>query len=147
LEGIVNDTSAKLTGLAHISLAVSDAEAVAKQYGDLLGATIRRREVLEDRGLQVVFLEIAGVPIELVQPLASEDEENTVAKFIKKRGQGIHHVAFFVDDAQAALDNARRKGAELIDQAPRPGADGCRVAFLHPRSTAGALVEFVEAAK
>jgi methylmalonyl-CoA/ethylmalonyl-CoA epimerase len=143
----VTDASGKPTALAHVSLAVDDSETVAKQYAEILGATIRSRETLEDRGLKVVFLEVAGVPIELVSPLDPEDGTNTVAKYLKKRGQGIHHIAFFVDDAQAALDHAKSQGADLVDQTPRPGADGCRVAFLHPRSTAGALVEFVEKEK
>lgn len=143
----MTEAAGKPTGLAHISLAVGDSEAVAREYAGLLGATIRSRETLEERGLNVVFLEVAGVPIELVSPLDPDDAGNTVARYLKRRGQGIHHIAFFVDDAQTALDHAKSQGADLVDQTPRPGADGCRVAFLHPRSTAGALVEFVEKKK
>ena len=129
--------------LAHVSIAVPDAEATAAQYASLFGAVVRSRETLSDRGLLVVFLEIAGVPLELVQPLDPEDPQNTVAKFLKTRGPGLHHLAWFVDDAQAALDHAREAGAKLVDEAPRPGADGCAVAFLHPGSTAGVLQEYV----
>jgi methylmalonyl-CoA/ethylmalonyl-CoA epimerase len=130
--------------LAHVSIATPDAEATAAEYERLLGARVRSRETLADRGLLVVFLECAGVPIELVQPLDSNDGQNTVAKFLRTRGPGLHHLAFFVDDAQASLDHARASNARLVDERPRAGADGCSVAFLHPSSTSGVLVEFVE---
>jgi methylmalonyl-CoA/ethylmalonyl-CoA epimerase len=130
--------------LAHLSIATADAEATAAEYERLLGARVRSRETLPERGLVVVFLDCAGVPIELVQPIDPEDPTNTVAKFLKSRGPGLHHLAFFVDDAQAGLDHARTHGARLVDERPRPGADGCSVAFLHPSSTSGVLVEFVE---
>lgn len=130
--------------LAHVSIAVPDAEATAAQYAALFGARIRSRERLADRGLLVVFLDCAGVPIELIQPLDADDTTNTVAKFLKTRGPGLHHLAWFVDDATAALAHARASGARLVDTAPRAGADGCVVAFLHPESTAGVLSEFVE---
>ena len=140
----MSQPSALPSRLAHISLAVNDAEEVAALYETLLGATVRTRETLEDRGLRVIFINVAGVPIELVQPINPEDESNPVAKYLKKQGEGIHHLAFQVADARAALSHARASGAELVDAEPRPGADGCQVAFLHPRSTAGALIEFVE---
>src|SRR5687767_8211132 len=135
--------AARARTLAHVSLAVEDAEATAQSYARLFGATVRSRETLEDRGLLVVFLDLAGVPLELVQPLDPDDAANTVAKFLKTRGQGLHHLAWFVDDVQQALDHARKEGARLVDETPRPGADGCQVAFLHPSSTAGVLHEFV----
>lgn len=135
--------AARARTLAHVSLAVEDAEATAKSYGRLFGATVRSRETLQDRGLLVVFLDLAGVPLELVQPLDPDDATNTVAKFLKTRGPGLHHLAWFVDDVQAALDHARQEGARLVDETPRPGADGCQVAFLHPSATAGVLHEFV----
>ena len=137
---------ARARALAHISIATPDAEATAREYATLLGATVRSRETLADRGLYVVFLDCAGVPIELIQPIDPESEANTVAKFLKTRGPGLHHVAFFVDDAAAALGHARAAGARLVDEAPRAGADGCLVAFLHPTATSGVLVEYVEAA-
>ena len=130
--------------LAHVSIATPDAEATAAEYVRLLGAQVRSRETLADRGLVVVFLDCAGVPIELIQPVDPTDATNTVAKFLKARGPGLHHVAFFVDDAQAGLDHARAQGAKLVDERPRPGADGCSVAFLHPSATSGVLVEFVQ---
>lgn len=129
--------------LAHVSLAVADAEGTAAQYAALFGATVRSRERIEDRGLIVVFLDLAGVPLELVQPIDPHDLDNTVAKFLKTRGPGLHHLAWFVDDIEGALARARAAGARLVDEQPRPGADGCRVAFLHPGSTSGVLSEYV----
>ena len=140
----MSQQSALPSRLAHVSLAVNNAEETAALYEKLLGASIRNRETLPDRGLQVIFLDVAGVPIELVQPIDAADESNPVAKYLKKQGEGIHHMAFEVADAAAALNHARESGAELVDAKPRPGADGCQVAFLHPRSTAGALIEYVE---
>jgi methylmalonyl-CoA/ethylmalonyl-CoA epimerase len=134
---------ARARALAHVSLAVADAEATAAGYVRLFGATVRSRERLEDRGLLVVFLDLAGVPLELVQPLDPDDDTNTVAKFLKTRGPGLHHLAWFVDDVPAALEHARAAGARLVDEVPRPGADGCQVAFLHPSAAAGVLHEFV----
>ena len=133
-------------GLAHIALAVSDAEATVRQYEALFGARVTLRETLADRGIRVVFLDVGGVPLELLEPVNPADESNTVAKFLRKRGPGLHHVAFRVADAADSLRSAKAAGAELIDSTPRPGAEGCLVGFLHPRSTAGALVEFVEPA-
>jgi methylmalonyl-CoA epimerase len=143
----MTDSSSKVRALAHLSIATLDAEATAREYEALLGATVRSRETLEDRGLYVVFLDCAGVPIELIQPLDPASTTNTVAKFLKARGPGLHHVAFFVDDAAAALGQARAAGARLVDESPRAGADGCLVAFLHPSAASGVLVEYVEAAR
>ena len=130
--------------LAHVSLAVPDAEAAARRFGELLGATVRSRETLPERGLYVVFLQVAGVPLELVQPLDPADPANPVAKFLEARGPGLHHLAFFVDDAASALAHARSRGARLVDESPRPGAGGSSVAFLHPSAASGVLVELVE---
>ena len=135
---------AKPTGLAHLSLAVTDAEATAARYAELFGATVRSRESLADRAIHVIFLDVAGVPIELVQPFDAHDDSNPVSRFLKRRGPGLHHVAFAVPDCAAALADAKGQGAELVDETPRPGAHGTRVGFLQPRSTGGALIEFVE---
>ena len=138
------DSNRIARALAHVSIATPDAESTAREYTTLLGATVRSRETLEDRGLIVVFLDCAGVPIELIQPIDPESPTNTVAKFLRTHGPGLHHLAWFVDSAEAALDHARAAGARLVDEAPRAGADGCLVAFLHPTATSGVLVEYVE---
>ncbi len=129
-----------------MAIAVLDAEAVARQYERLFDARVRNRETLADRGLRVVLLEVGGVPIELLEPISPDDENNPVARFLRRRGPGLHHLAFHVSDAVAALKAAAQAGAELIDAQPRRGAEGCLVGFLHPRSTAGTLIEFVEPA-
>lgn len=135
---------AKPTGLAHISLAVTDAEATATRFAELFGATVRSRESLADRALHVIFLDLGGVPIELVQPFDVHDESNPVSRFLKRRGPGLHHIALAVPDCADALAHAKGAGAELVDETPRSGAHGTRVGFLQPRSTGGALIEFVE---
>jgi methylmalonyl-CoA epimerase len=132
------------TGLAHVAIAVENAERTAAEYARLFGARIEHRETLTDRGLFVIFLDVAGVHIELVQPLDPADDGNTVARFLRKRGPGLHHLAFGVTSVNAALAYAVESGAEPIDRAGRPGARGTQVAFLHPRATSGALVELVE---
>jgi methylmalonyl-CoA/ethylmalonyl-CoA epimerase len=137
-------STARARALAHVSIATPDAEATAREYAALLGAVVRSRETLSDRGLCVIFLDVAGIPFELIQPLDPSSTTNTVARFLKARGPGLHHVAFQVDDAAAALAHARGAGAKLVDAEPRPGADGCLVAFLHPEAASGVLIEFVE---
>jgi methylmalonyl-CoA epimerase len=136
--------AARARALAHISIATPDAEATAREYAALLGATVRSRETLVDRGLRVIFLDVAGIPFELVEPIDPASPTNTVARFLKARGPGLHHVAFRVDDAAAALSHASGTGARLVDAAPRPGAGGCLVAFLHPQAASGVLIEYVE---
>ena len=132
------------TGLAHVSLAVMDAEATAERFAELFGATVRSRESLADRAIHVIFLDLAGLPIELVQPFDAHDESNPVSRFLKRRGPGIHHLALAVPNVASAMRHARDAGAELVEETPRPGARGTRVGFLQPRSTGGALIEFVE---
>lgn len=134
----------KANALAHVSIATPDAEATAREYAALLGATVRSRETLDDRGLHVVFLDCAGIPIELIQPIDPDSATNTVAKFLKTRGPGLHHLAWFVDSAAGALEGAKMAGARLVDETPRTGADHCLVAFLHPNSASGVLLEYVE---
>ena len=95
------------TGIAHLSLAVPDAEATAARYVELFGATVRSRESLADRAIHVIFLDLAGLPIELVQPFDAHDDSNPVSRFLKRRGPGIHHLALTVPDAAAALAHAR----------------------------------------
>jgi methylmalonyl-CoA epimerase len=131
-------------GLAHVAIAVPDAERTAAEYARLFGARIEHRETLTERALAVIFLDLGGVHVELLQPLDPADARNPVARFLERRGPGLHHVAFGVASVDAALAHALAEGAEAVDAAPRAGARGTRVAFLHPRSTSGALVEFVE---
>jgi len=127
------------TRIAHIGIAVGSIEQFLPFYRDVLG--IPEAPLDDADGAR-----IAGVAAgeSLVELLEARDEGSPIAKFVARRGPGIHHVCFAVDDIDAALDRCRAAGVRLIDEAPRPGAEGKRIAFLHPSSTAGVLVELTE---
>ncbi|MFC7045075.1 methylmalonyl-CoA epimerase [Halobacteriaceae archaeon GCM10025711] len=123
----------------HVGVATDDAAALTDHYTDLLGATVAHEETFGD--LEVVFLDHGNGFLELLEPT---DDEGAIARYLDRNGPGIHHVAFETDDIEAALATARDLGVEPIDEEPRPGAWGHDVAFLHPKSTGGVLVEFVQ---
>ena len=123
----------------HIGIATDDADAFAKLYGEVFGLDVAHEETFG--GMRVVFLEADGVYLEALEPV---DETTTIADYLDENGPGMHHLAFEVESVDAALQDARAAGAETIDDEPRPGAWGHTVAFLHPKSTGGVLVEFVE---
>jgi len=122
----------------HAGIATDDAAALADQYATLFDAPVAHEEEFD--GMQVVFLDFGDSYFELLEPL----EEGTIARYLDRNGPGIHHVALETDDIEGALDRVRDAGVDLIDEEPRPGAWGHDVAFLHPKSTGGVLVEFVE---
>ena len=123
----------------HVGVATRDAADLADLFEGLLDAPVAREETFD--GMAVVFLELdGGGYFELLEP----DEDGAIADYLDREGPGIHHVALATDDLSAALDRARDLGVDLVDEEPRPGAWGHEVAFLHPRSTGGVLVEFVE---
>ncbi|USZ69071.1 methylmalonyl-CoA epimerase [Halorussus salilacus] len=122
----------------HVGIATDDAETLADLYADLFEAPVAHSEEFD--GLRVVFLELGESYFELLEPI----EDGTISRYLDANGPGIHHVALATEDIEAALDAARERGVELVDEEPRPGAWGHEVAFLHPKSTGGALVEFVE---
>ena len=122
----------------HAGVATKDAESLAFRYEDLFGCAIVHEERLGD--LRVLFLGLENGYFELLEPR----EEGTVSRFLENHGPGLHHIALETDDIEAALENAAEVGVELIDEDPRPGAWGHDVAFLHPDSTGGVLVEFIE---
>ncbi|MFB6164598.1 MAG: methylmalonyl-CoA epimerase [Haloarculaceae archaeon] len=123
----------------HAGIATTDAAALADQYGALLEAPIAHEEHFD--GMQVVFLDLGDGYFELLEPL---DDEGAIASYLERKGPGIHHLALATDDIAGALERAREQGVDLIDEEPRGGAWGHRVAFLHPKSTGGVLLEFVE---
>jgi len=127
----------------HIGVAVEDLDGAVALYQDRLGMREQHRETVEAFGVDAVLLEIGDGHVELLSPLSSE---SAVGRFIEKNGPGIHHVAYQTDDLDSALDSVRGAGLELIDEQPRTGIRGSRVAFLHPRSTGGVLTELVEPA-
>lgn len=122
----------------HAGIATDDAATLADLFADLFGAPVAHEEEFD--GLHVVFLELENGYFELLEPV----EEGTISRYLDANGPGIHHVALETDDIDAALETARSHGVELIDEEPRPGAWGHDVAFLHPKSTGGVLVEFVQ---
>ncbi len=125
----------------HIGVAVSSLEDALKIYTDVLGLKLHGTEVVEEQKVRVAFLPVGDTEVELLE---STDPEGPIAKFIEKRGEGIQHIAFRVDNIEEALAEMRRKGIRLIDEKPRYGAGGARIAFLHPKSTGGVLVELCE---
>ncbi|EFW91835.1 lactoylglutathione lyase (methylglyoxalase) [Haladaptatus paucihalophilus DX253] len=122
----------------HIGIATDDAAGLAETYEALFDAPVAHEEEFD--GLRVVFLDFGGSYFELLEPL----EDGTISRYLDKNGAGIHHVALETDDIEGALETAREHGVECIDEEPRPGAWGHDVAFLHPKSTGGVLVEYVE---
>lgn len=122
----------------HAGIATDDAEGLAFRYGDLFDCGIAHEERFDD--MKVVFLGLENGYFELLEPR----EEGTIARYLEEHGPGLHHVALATDDVEAALETAVDVGVEPIDEEPRRGAWGHQVAFLHPGSTGGVLVEFVE---
>ena len=134
--------AAPVTGLSHIAIATPDADALAATLTGAMGGTRGTEELLDDGTLRVLFVHLGPVTIELLQPLA---DSHTVAKFLRERGPGLHHVSLEVRNLEGQLAAAKAAGARLIDETPRPGAHGSTVAFLHPKSFGGVLVEFTQA--
>jgi methylmalonyl-CoA/ethylmalonyl-CoA epimerase len=126
----------------HIGVAVQDLEEAVALYSERLGMEIQHRETVEEQGVEAVLLGVGESHVELLEPLAPD---TAVGKFLARSGPGLHHVAYGTDDIQSAIDSARSAGLRLIDEEPRTGIRGSRVAFLHPKSTGGVLTELVEA--
>jgi methylmalonyl-CoA epimerase len=131
---------AMMKKIDHIAIAVHSIEEALQAYEGALGLELADVGEVPEQGVRVAFLPTGESELELVEPLTSE---SGVAKFLEKRGEGIHHICFEVDDIEAALQDLADKGVRLIDEQPRQGAHG-RVAFLHPKSTHGVLIELIE---
>jgi methylmalonyl-CoA/ethylmalonyl-CoA epimerase len=125
--------------IAHIGIAVESLDEALQFYRDVLGLTPHPPEVAD--GATIVSLPFGESEVELLQ---ARDADSPIAKFLARRGPGIHHVCYRVPDLDAALQQAREAGYRLVDETPRTGAGGCRIAFLHPKSTAGILIELTE---
>jgi methylmalonyl-CoA/ethylmalonyl-CoA epimerase len=125
----------------HIGIATVDLAAGLAVWRDVLGLKLDATEEVAEQGVKVAMLQIGDTHVELLEPLAAE---SAVGKFLAKRGPGIHHIAIEVADIRATLADLRAKGARLIDENPRVGARGCLVAFVHPASTNGVLLELVQ---
>jgi methylmalonyl-CoA epimerase len=128
----------------HIGVAVEDLDAAIALHEEAYGMAVAHREVVEAQGVEAVLLDVGENHVELLRPL---NGETPVGRFLSKRGPGLHHVAYQVTDVQATLDTLRERGLRLIDEAPRTGIRGSRVAFLHPDSSGGVLTEIVQPPK
>jgi methylmalonyl-CoA/ethylmalonyl-CoA epimerase len=125
--------------ISHLGLAVKDLDAAIQLYQQVFGLQIAHRWVAEVDRMEAATFRVGELEIELMQPL---EEDSPIGRFIARRGEGIHHVAYRVDDVAEALNRAQEAGVATIDQVPRPGGDGrTRIGFLHPRSTFGVLTE------
>lgn len=130
-----------LTEIDHIAIAVNDIEAAIAWYQTNLGATVEHREVVESDGVSEALLNVADSYIQLLTPTR---DDSPVAKYLEKKGEGLHHVGYRVKDCAAALESIKANGGKVIDQAPRPGSRGTIVAFVHPKTSFGTLIELVQ---
>jgi len=130
-----------LLNLDHVAIAVHDLDATLERYRALYGVEPLYREVVAEQGVEEAMIPLGGSFVQLLQPLAPE---TSVGRFLEKRGEGLHHIAFAVPDIEAALAHLEAEGAELIDRSPRIGGRGSRIAFVHPRTLHGTLTELVE---
>jgi len=137
----VTDLSSLLTEVDHIAIAVNDIEAAAAWYKEVFGAEVTHREVVESDGVEEALIKVAESYIQLLTPTKPD---SPVGKFLASRGEGLHHVAYRVDDCAKALEAVKAAGYRTVDQEPRPGSRNTTVAFLHPKSGFGTLIELVE---
>ncbi len=131
----------KLTHIEHIGIAVKDLTESIKYYEEVLGLNCYAIEEVKDQRVKTAFFMLGQTKIELLE---STDPEGPIGKFIEKKGEGVHHLAFAVEGIESALEELKEKGVQLVDQAPRKGAEGLDIAFLHPKSTRGVLTELCE---
>ncbi len=129
-------------GIHHIGVAVHDVAAAVERYALLVGATVDHEAVVDEQGVHAVALRAGDGP--LIELLAPTGDDTPVGRFLAKRGEGMHHVAYEVDDLRAHLERLRAEGVELIDAEPRNGLFGMQVAFIHPEAAFGCLVELVQ---
>jgi methylmalonyl-CoA/ethylmalonyl-CoA epimerase len=127
----------------HVGVAVEEIDAAIELYQGAFGMPLAHRETVEEQGVEAVLLDVGDGHVELLRPLGPD---TAVGKFLERKGPGLHHVAYAVDDIDATLEKLAAAGLELIDREPRVGIRESRVAFLHPRSTGGVLTEIVEPA-
>jgi methylmalonyl-CoA epimerase len=130
--------------LDHIAIAVRSLEDALPFYTDALGLTCAGRETVAEQGVHLALLPLGESRLELLEPLS---DDSPVGRFLTRRGEGVHHIAFRVDDLERALAELRARGIRLVDETPRCGAEGRKIAFLHPASAHGVLIELVEVPK
>jgi methylmalonyl-CoA epimerase len=128
----------------HIGVAVADLDAAIELHAELYGMTLVHRETITAQGVEAALLDVGESHVELLQPLG---EDTSVGRFLERHGPGLHHVAYAVQDVDEALRTLRERGLRAIDETPRPGIRGSRIAFLHPATAGGVLTELVEPAE
>ncbi len=130
-----------LTEIDHVAIAVNDLGAAIDYYRETFGATVEHREVVESDGVEEALLAVAESYIQLLTPTR---DDSPVAKYLEKKGEGLHHIGYRVADCGAALQAVKDQGGRVIDEAPRPGSRGTTVAFVHPKTAFGTLIELVQ---
>lgn len=131
----------RATRVDQIAIAVENLDAALKTYETLFGVTASHREVIEDAGIEEAMIDIGGVWLQIIQPVR---DDSAISKFLADRGPGLHHLGLAVTDIDAAIDHVVDSGAKMIDAEARPGGGGHRIAFMHPQSAEGVLIELVE---
>ena len=134
-------TDMLLTEIDHVAIAVHDLDAAIDFYARAFGAEVHHREVVESDGVEEALMKVADSYIQLT---AATRDDSPVAKYLERKGEGLHHIGYRVDDCAAALESMVAAGATPIDKAPRPGSRGTTVAFVHPKGAFGTLIELVE---
>lgn len=130
-----------LTNIDHVAIAVTDLEAAIRWYQEVLDATVEHRERVESDGVEEALLKVADSYIQLLTPVS---EDSPVARYLATRGEGLHHVGYRVADCAVALQSVKDHGGRVIDEEPRPGSRGTTVAFVHPKTSFGTLIELVQ---
>ena len=131
----------KILGIEHVGIAVKDLNSISEIFGELLGLDLQRREKVDD---QQVITDIYHAGKDKLEFLKATSPDSPIAKFLVKRPEGMHHIALIVDNIQSALNYLNENDVQLIDSSPRIGAEGLQIAFIHPKSTGGVLVELCE---
>lgn len=130
-----------ITGLKHVGIAVRSIDETLQVFENTLGLKHEKTVSLDERKLKIALLDLGETKIELLEPM---DNEGTIAKFLQNRGEGIHHIALKVTDIEKMLEQLKKQGIQLIDETPRKGAEGGKIAFIHPKSTKNVLIELCE---
>jgi methylmalonyl-CoA epimerase len=130
-----------LTEIDHVAIAVRDLEAAVEYYRATFGCEVEHREVVERDGVEEALLKVADSYVQLLTPVR---DDSPVAKYLENRGEGLHHIGYRVADCAAALERVKAEGHRVIDEAPRPGSRGTTVAFVHPKTAFGTLIELVQ---
>ena len=130
-----------LTEIDHVAIAVKDLDAAIDTYRETFGAMVEHREVVESDGVEEALLKVADSYIQLLTPTR---DDSPVARYLERKGEGLHHIGYRVADCAAALEAVKAQGHRVLDEAPRPGSRGTTVAFIHPKAICGTLIELVE---